>query len=329
MLRFTLYLLIMLLVVTFGRAEAQQTQPPQNGRIAFVSNRSGNDQIYTMNDDGTDIQQITFDGWSNIDPNWSPDGSRIAYVSRGSGILSINIIDSDGLNNTTLTNVADVDPNWSPTGDKIAFSRYTDNGSDIYIINTDGSGLTKVVDGHNAAYNIQPTWSPDGTHLLYVYNTKLSGEPRSSFKIRIVDLATGQESTIYAVNTEAGPDWSGQQQSEEILIYYNGLTGSFIVRLDDDGTTLPGIAVTTQSDPFVGTTSRYDRDPSWSPDGTQVVFSTSISGINDGDSDIYVVDIASGTMTNLTPNNDSEEIMPDWQPVFNDPPSTDAGTDPH
>ena len=84
---------------------------------------------------------------SDMDPDWSPDGGRIAFVSGP----SIYILDLSNLSRSLLVKQGD-DPSWSPDGSKITF----DVGSDIgvYVVNTDGSDLKRIADG------FAPTWQP-------------------------------------------------------------------------------------------------------------------------------------------------------------------------
>jgi TolB protein len=89
--------------------------PPSTARIAFVSNRDGNDEIYGMNADGTGQTRLTNNPAWDSDPAWSPDGSQIAFVSDRDGNLEVYVINADGTGPTNLTNnPADDDrPAWS------------------------------------------------------------------------------------------------------------------------------------------------------------------------------------------------------------------------
>src|SRR5437660_277310 len=70
-----------------------------NGKIAFNTNRDGNEEIYVMNPDGTGQTRLTNDAASDVGPAWSPDGLKIAF-NRG---FDIFVMDADGSSPTRLT----------------------------------------------------------------------------------------------------------------------------------------------------------------------------------------------------------------------------------
>ena len=98
---------------------AGATLPGDNGRIAFVSERDGDFDIYTMNPDGTGVAQITNDPAVDFNPSWSPDGAKIAFASnRGSPAdFDVYVMNPDGSGVTPLTDdpANDGVPDWSPT----------------------------------------------------------------------------------------------------------------------------------------------------------------------------------------------------------------------
>ena len=79
------------------------TTPAPCGKIAFISNRDGNDEIYVMNADGSNQTRLT-NNPAMIRPSFSPDGSKIAFVSNRDGNYEIYVMNADGSNQTRLTN---------------------------------------------------------------------------------------------------------------------------------------------------------------------------------------------------------------------------------
>ena len=96
---------------------------PDGRKLAFVSRRDGNSEIYVMNADGSGQENLTQQPASDSHPSWSPDGRKLAFVSRRDGNSEIYVMNADGsgLRNVTRTPSNDLDPAWSPDGGAIAF----------------------------------------------------------------------------------------------------------------------------------------------------------------------------------------------------------------
>ena len=88
---------------------------PDGTKIAFVSTRDGNNEIYVMNADGSNPTNLTNHSASDLFPIWSPDGTKIAFVSGRDGNAEIYVIDADGANPVNITNnpANDTTPSWS------------------------------------------------------------------------------------------------------------------------------------------------------------------------------------------------------------------------
>ena len=101
--------------------DAYPSWSPDGKQIAFMSDRTGKNQIYVMNADGTVQTRITNDSFANHDPAWSPDGVYIAYVSDHSGISELCIIKPDGTGRTRINRVAEMvqTPAWRPLQGKV------------------------------------------------------------------------------------------------------------------------------------------------------------------------------------------------------------------
>ena len=145
-------------------------------RIAFMSDRDWNWEIYVMDADGENRLNLTNNrGHTDRSPSWSPDGRRIVFGSsrrEDAGNLEIYVMDADGENqrNLTINDTHDNNPSWSPNGKHIAFDSFGPGaqGIDIYVMDADGKNqrnLTNHPDRDRA-----PSWSPDSKRIAFVSN---------------------------------------------------------------------------------------------------------------------------------------------------------------
>ena len=154
---------------------------PDGRKLAFVSRRDGNSEIYVMNADGSGQENLTQHPASDSHPSWSRDGRKLAFVSRRDGNSEIYVMNADGsgLRNVTRTPSDDLGPAWSPDGRAIAFvhrsrrsARRTHRVTPcnnyetyLYVVNGDGSGLRRLTTHRAQLFN--PSWSADGKTIRY------------------------------------------------------------------------------------------------------------------------------------------------------------------
>jgi serine/threonine protein kinase len=144
-------------------------------QIAFASDSTGIPQLYIINSDGSGRRQITEIPEGACQPDWSPDGRRLVFISPCSvskdyyPTSSLFIVNTDGSGLLPLPRLSggDYDPAWSPDGERIAFTSTRNSGRpQIYVIDLKDQSVTGLSDKYS--YETQPSWFPDGRRILYV-----------------------------------------------------------------------------------------------------------------------------------------------------------------
>ncbi|PJF24865.1 MAG: hypothetical protein CUN53_15680 [Phototrophicales bacterium] len=124
-------------------------------------------------------RQITRNNFADIDPDWSPDGSVIAFASEaeGRGLFEIYTIEPNGANLTRITNASGSNtfPRWSPDMSAIVFVSDRTGRSNIYIMEPNGNSQRLLTFGVGRAQNIAPAWSADGLWIAFASDRPVSG----------------------------------------------------------------------------------------------------------------------------------------------------------
>ena len=292
--------LILVSVVVLGLTVVVDAQ----AQIAFASVRTGDSEIYVMDADGGNLQNLTNNKGFDEDPSWSADGMRIAFISdRDLHPLDRNwdiyVMDADGGNPRNLTEHPwpDMEPSWSPDGKHIAYiSRHW--SWEIYVMDVDGGNHVNLTKNFNNDWF--PSWSPDGERIAFVSDRDGNDE------IYMMDADGGNEQRLTNNRFEdRDPSWSPDGRW---IVFSAIRTGHFenwgrvsseIYMMDADG----------GNEQRLTNNRRYDSHPSWSPDGKRIVF----SGGRNRTSEIYVMDADGGNLKRLT-NSDGWDGDPTWDP---------------
>jgi Tol biopolymer transport system component len=143
---------------------------------------SCNPNIFSMNADGTNLEQLTDSKGNDWTPMWSPDGRKIVYFSDDDGDSEIYIMNADGSHVDQLTDNDGFDgfPRWSPDGKSILFVSDRDGVDwDLYVMDADGSNVKAIT--NNTTNDFNPSWSPDGKWITFV------SDQDGDYEIYIVD----------------------------------------------------------------------------------------------------------------------------------------------
>jgi TolB protein len=127
----------------------------------FESDRSGTEQLYVMNADGSGPQRISFGGARYSSPAWSPDGALIAFARVAGDGLRIGVISPSGTGERILTTgPQDEGPSWSASGRDLLFQRSDAYGrTGLAVVSVDGGGPRAIVTPQDGS---DPDWSTGG-----------------------------------------------------------------------------------------------------------------------------------------------------------------------
>jgi Tol biopolymer transport system component len=161
---------------------------PDGRRIAFASNRTGSNEIWTADIDGGNQRQVTFHGGPVlVSPQWSPDGERVAFTSHGGRNRDVYVIRADGSGSIRLTSEPsqEENPSWSRDGRWIYFRSDRQDIAQIWKVPSTGGTAVRVTTGEAS----QGFESPDGKLLYFVRGTDAPG-------IWSVPVAGGRETPV-------------------------------------------------------------------------------------------------------------------------------------
>jgi Tol biopolymer transport system component/N-acetylneuraminic acid mutarotase len=276
-------------------------------KIVFGGGRgNGNRDVYTMDLDGANPTRLTSEPAYDDQPKWSPDGSKIVFMSDRDGNFEIYSMNADGSNQTRLTNSLGGDgfPAWSPDGTKIVFTSGDMRNPatfEIYTMNADGTNRTRLTNDN--FIDGVPAWSPDGTKIVFMSGGS-SVFDINSFEIFVIN-ADGSNRTRLTNNTVVDGQPSFSPDGSRILFGSgSGLSpnGIEIFVMNADGSNRTQLTNNAVTDGF----------PAWSPDGTKIIFASGSIADENG-VELFVMN-ADGTNRIRLTKNVTLDWFADWQP---------------
>ncbi len=228
------------------------------GSLAYVVRENGQQDIWVVPVGSRSPIRITNSLEDDRDPAWSPDGTRLAYASRQDDNWEIYVYEVATGESTRMTYDLSFQAgaNWSPDGEWLVYESYQGNNLDIYIMRIDGSQAPIRLPGNSDAPDFSPAWSPDGRRIAF-----------TSWRDGNQDIYVFSLDDQSVVNVTNTPD-----RNEDYAAWHpDSNTNLLAYSAYDQG--VEKIFVKSASD--IGSPAQVldrGRIPSWSPDGSSVIF---------------------------------------------------------
>ncbi len=262
-----------------------------DSRLAFVSNGSGNKEIYVCDFDGANIRQVTKKKTITGFPAWSSDSRHLAFTSFVNGPARIYIRNlRTGKESFVRYKGLQTAPSWKPGRFELSATLNFGGDEEIYLLTGSGKMIKRLT--NSRGIDVEASWSPDGKKIAFVSNR--TGRPQ--IYIKEVDTGRVQRITFKGkYNTQ--PCWSPKGDLIAYSSMENGQQDIFIIDIDGNN-------------PIQLTFNQGDNEaPSWSPDGSLIAFMSN----REGRSRIYVM-TAYGTDQRRLLSLPGAQFQPKWSP---------------
>ncbi len=274
-------------------------------QLAYASIIDNVSQLFLLDVSSGATRQLTTEPDGACQPDWSPDGQKIVFVSPCKGKANIYdqgalfVLDVASGQVTTLLDdeSGSFDPAWSPDGQFVAFSSIRSGSPQIYIITLADQSIVRLTNTDSAVQSFQPVWSADGKTIFYTVK-RLGLE--QIWKIGADGKGPEQYVRTGGGYWEFGPVFS----RDGTLIYFSqsnkdGTSPAWLMRWVPNGTALP---------------ERMPVDPpivhiSLSPDGLWMAYEGA-DGLNQ---DIYLLNLTTNAVSRLTTSS-AVDFDPVWRP---------------
>lgn len=257
-------------------------------RVCFISNRTGNKEVYLCDYDGANIYQLTGNGSINLSPSFAPDGRKILFTSFMNDDPQLFEYDAVSGNTDLLAAYPGINSaaRVSPDDKHIVCALSRDGNAELYLLNRSGKIKRRL--SRTTSIESSPCWSPTGNEIAFISDR--TGSPQ----IYVMDKdGIDVRRLTYVGNYNDSPDWSPRGDK---IVFVSRVDGKFnICTIDITG------------DNFRVLTERGNNEnPHWSPDGNHVIFSSNRTGIRE----IYIMDRFGNKEVRLTSGGGNSN--PDW-----------------
>jgi len=268
-------------------------------QIAFVSNLTGHRELYIMDYDGANVRQLTRNKSLVVAPTWSPDGKRLAFTTYHQAdypALFLIHADGTGLKFVSTSGSLNVATAWHPRMDLVAITLNIYANPDIYTVDLASGARKRLTEA--TGVDISPTWSSDGKQICFC------SDRRGSPQLYIMDQDGGNVHciTVGKGRYNCSPDWSPviDDKDRGAWIAFCSLRNKFDIAM---------IRPTGDDIHYLTQGQGNSEDPSWSPDGRHVVFTSNPAGRRR----LYVATVSNGQVRPI-PGPEGQITTPAWGP---------------
>jgi TolB protein len=276
-------------VKMFGETPFFQT------KIAFISNRDGNWELYMMDYDGYNQTRLTYNETQDYMPAWSADGRKIAYTAYRGGEAALWLYSIyEGTRTLIFDRGTSFSPSFSPDGKKLAFSTTEEDGNtQIYVARLSDTDPVKVTEVRKLTFtkanDLAPSWSPTSRQIAFTSDR--SGSPQ----IYVMDAeGSNIERVSFGGSYFDGPAWS---PTGDMIVYVSRVNNIFDIYVLNLKTNR--VIKLTES-------NARNESPTWAPDSRHIVFASNLSGTVQ----LWSIDTDGTNLRRLT--STGENILPEW-----------------
>jgi len=273
---------------------------PFGSSIAFSGRIGRFKDLFVMDMDGSNIKQLTNDRGLSLSPNFNQSGDQLLYTSYRNRVPDLFIFDLVSGRSKQITKNASLEVGGAfvPGSNLILSSLTEDRDSDLVLFNQDGS-INRRITPPNRAIDVSPSFSPDGSQITFCSDR--GGRPQ----IYTMSASGGEAKRISFVTSNycTSPTWSPKGDRIAFVCRSDGGFQLFVT--ESDG-----------SNPIQLTGGGDNEDPSWSPDGRYLAYSTT-SGKKGGFNVamMRVVRNLEGTGISLLTSSRGDDTEPSWGPL--------------
>jgi TolB protein len=275
-------------VAALGSAQpASPAFPGANGKLVYFSQHAGEDEIWVMNADGTDAQNLTRHSGrkvTDLDPSWSPDGHRIVFASDRSGSMQIWTMNADGSEPQQLTSLPGRNrfPGWTANAKQVVFQSFVAGQFEIYRIDLESGATVNLTS--DPAVDWSPATAPHGKMIVFTSERDGNGH---------LYVLNGEGEVRRITNAPAydfGASWS--PRANDVVFVREDFAGTDLYLVHADG---------ADERRLTSTPAEQKLFPTFSPDGSKVAFNVCAEAPTppNPDCSIRVLDLASGDIVDL------------------------------